>query len=376
MHAQKLPPPILVQTQARLAQLAKRLLACSQVAVDTESNSLYVYQERVCLIQFSIPEQDYLVDPFALSDLAPLAPLFASPRIEKVFHASEYDVGCLKRDFDFQVAHIFDTRVACRTLGWGNSGLGDILQTHFNIRLNKRYQRANWGRRPLKPELLHYARMDTHYLLPLRDLLWQELQDAQRLEEALEASEYYSRTEPHSNSIHADAFWNLPDARRLRGRQLSVLHQLYLARDQKARRMDRPPFTVVDDKTLVAIARAMPEHTAALAAVPGMTPGRLRHSSRLLLDAVARGKRETPPKRPPRTHVDDAVLARYERLREWRKSMARKRHIESDLVLPRDMMWKLAKQPPRSLPALQRALADLPWRCRTYGVQILKTLGG
>jgi len=33
------------------------------LAVDSESNSLYAYHERVCLIQFSSSTEDYLVDP-------------------------------------------------------------------------------------------------------------------------------------------------------------------------------------------------------------------------------------------------------------------------------------------------------------------------
>ncbi len=94
-----LPPPVWVDTPAGLAALAAALAAQPVIAVDTESNSLHAYREQVCLIQFSTSTSDYILDPLALADLSSLAPVFASITIEKVFHAAEYDLICLRRDF-------------------------------------------------------------------------------------------------------------------------------------------------------------------------------------------------------------------------------------------------------------------------------------
>ncbi len=96
-----------------------------------------------------------------------LAPLFASPAVEKVFHGAEYDLACLKRDFGFEILNLFDTRLALRTLGMQPSGLADVLAQEFGVTLDKRYQRADWAKRPLPPPQLEYARFDTHYLLSL-----------------------------------------------------------------------------------------------------------------------------------------------------------------------------------------------------------------
>ena len=94
---------LLITTLDELNHLAKVLRSGTIIAVDTESNSLYAYRERVCLIQFSTHTDDYLVDPLAVADLSPLAPVFADPGIEKVFHAAEYDLLCLYRDFQLQM---------------------------------------------------------------------------------------------------------------------------------------------------------------------------------------------------------------------------------------------------------------------------------
>ena len=94
-----------------------------------------------------------------------------NPAIEKVFHAAEYDLICLKRDFGFEFNNLFDTMLAARILGKSGLGLGTMLEQEFGIQVDKRLQRANWARRPLPPEMMAYARMDTHYLVALRDML-------------------------------------------------------------------------------------------------------------------------------------------------------------------------------------------------------------
>ena len=178
METETLPPPILLTRPDEVRQLARTLLAEPIVAVDTESNSLHAFQEQVCLVQFSTPQADYLVDPLAVPDLSPLAEVFASPQVEKVFHGADYDVLTLRRDFGFTFAHLFDTMIAARILGYPRVGLGALLESFFGVRLNKRFQRADWGQRPLPLALLDYARLDTRYLIPLRHRLRAELEEA------------------------------------------------------------------------------------------------------------------------------------------------------------------------------------------------------
>ena len=129
----------------------------------------------MCLIQFSTPDNDYLIDTIALSDLSQLAPIFGSPEIVKVFHAAEYDLICLKRDYHFQFNNIFDTMLAARILSYPAFGLGSIFKEKFGLEMDKRYQKADWAKRPMSAEMLSYARLDTHYLIELRDILQKEL---------------------------------------------------------------------------------------------------------------------------------------------------------------------------------------------------------
>jgi ribonuclease D len=134
----------LITRQRDLKDLAHEFANQPILGVDTESNSLYAYQERVCLVQFSSLEGDYLVDPLAVRDLSPLEGMFANSQIVKVFHAAEYDLICLHRDFGMQVNNLFDTMLAMRILGRRTLGLGAILEAEFGVRVDKKHQRANW----------------------------------------------------------------------------------------------------------------------------------------------------------------------------------------------------------------------------------------
>jgi ribonuclease D len=367
-------PPSLIREPLALEALAEELHRQPHIALDTESNSLYAYQEQVCLIQFSTPEQDYLVDPLALPDLDLLAPILADPKVEKVLHGGEYDVMCLKRDFAFQFANLFDTHIACRTLGWKKTGLRDILARVFDVHVSKRYQRANWGARPLREEMLDYARLDTHYLIPLRHQLADELKRAGRWEEAIEGSEQLATVDPHDNGFDPDKFWRIRYATQLNSREAAILRELYLYRDSQARRRNIPPFKVMGDKTLTAIARAAPSNKKALRKLHGMTAGQVRRYGEGLLNAVTRG-RQAPKQHPPSPpRMEEEVKNRYESLHTWRKRRARARGVESDVILPRELLWDIAQENPKDAEALKGLMDTLPWRFEHYGREILNTL--
>ncbi|MEW6568670.1 MAG: HRDC domain-containing protein [Chloroflexota bacterium] len=374
--ASTLTEPHLIQTPSQLTEAVTTMARQPRLAVDTESNSLYAYRERVCLMQVSVPGTDYLIDPLALDDLSPLWPLLQDSAIEKVFHAAEYDLLCLQRAYGVRVANLFDTRVASRTLGHKQAGLGELLGLEFGIRLDKRLQRANWGQRPLPAPLLDYARLDTHYLLPLRERLAADLKRAGRWEEAAEEFERLTRLEARPNGFDPSGFWKIANARQLSSEQAATLQQLYLVREEHARRSDRPPFKVLGDKTLLAIAQALPDHLDELRGLPGMTPGQLRRYGAEILEAVRRGRQGGWPRPPHTERIDEAVLARHEALRAWRKRTAAARKVESDVILPRDMLWEIAVAAPRTPLELEAVMEPLRWRARNYGADILRALWG
>jgi len=369
MNSETLLSPVLIQSAEELARLAHDLSQEPRLAVDTESNSLYAYRERVCLIQFSTPRHDYVVDPLALADLSPLAPIFASPEIEKVFHAAEYDLLCLRRDYGFAFANLFDTMQAGRILGRRQAGLERLLSEKFGIQVDKHLQKADWGARPLSSTLLRYACLDTHYLLPLRDMLKAELEARGRWALAQEDFRLICNGD-HLKPKNGSRSWARLQARRdLSERALTILSELSAWREQAAAELDRPLFKVMNDEKLAAIAQARPSTLKHLSAL-GLSAREVQRWGPSLLAAVRRGEASPFVARQRPEQPDTAHLKRLERLKAWRKKVAAQMDVESDVVLPRFLMQTLAERPDE----WRQTLECSPWRLEHFGEQISRVL--
>lgn len=372
--SKQIHPPVLITDSEGLNRLLRTLGKQSRVAVDTESNSLYAYQERVCLIQFSIPEVDFLVDPLSIAELSPLEAIFRNPAIEKVFHAAEYDVLCLKRDFGFEFENLFDTMLASRILGKKELGLGSILAIEFDVHLEKRYQRANWGQRPLPEHLLNYARLDTHYLLELRDRLYAELSANQLLPLANEDFRRLCQGNEKNGQLKNHDCWRINGSHDLHPQKAAVLCELCKYRDQIARAMDRPLFKVFNDATLLALAEKCPTKLEELEKIPGMTQRQVKHHGAMLLKAIKWGLKAKPIYPNHARRPSEEYLTRLDKLRNWRKVTARNLGVASDVVLPRDVMYKLVEHNPKNMAELEGVLNEVPWRLERFGKPILEVL--
>lgn len=369
-----LPPPLWVDTTDKLGRMTQDLASHARVAVDTESNSLHAFREKVCLLQFSSSKTDYLVDPLALKDLSPLAPIFSNPNIEKIFHAAEYDLICLRRDFGFAFTNLFDTMHAARVLGYPAVGLDKLLGDKFGVKMDKRHQKANWAARPLTKEQIHYARLDTHYLFNLRDILENELKEKDRLFFAVEDFRRACRlddSKPKANGASWERFAGRKD---LTLRQLTVIAHLCNWRDGEAERLDRPPYKVMMDDILVELAKNPPEAKVDLSAA-GLSEKQIRLWGDMVLSATRLGAQAPLVVRKQTEVKNDAALKRLEKLKAWRKNLGTKLQVESDIILPKPYLVALSENPPKDIGELKVLMKDAPARFEEFGLQILKTLG-
>lgn len=369
----ELKPPTIVAKPADLDQLVRLLEVEPLIAVDTESNSLYAYREQVCLLQISTRSKDFVIDPLAIKDLSALRNVFANPAIEKVFHAAEYDVMCLKRDYQFEFANLFDTMISARILGRKQIGLGNLLEEFFSVQVDKRYQRADWSQRPIPPDQLRYAQHDTHYLPALRDILLNLMAEHDRLEEASEVFAGLCALQPASYTFDPDGFWRLNNARDFSLRQLAVLRELYLLRNDIAQKRNWPPFKVMSDEALINIVRANPETAPDLYDIPGLSARVAERYSNQLFEAIQRGLTARYPKRPDSApRLDPQAAARYDVLHKWRKARALERGVESDVIIPKEALYALAKSPARTLKELERVPGLGPWKRNQYGEELIR----
>lgn len=168
-----LPEPIWIDKEESLKDLAITLAKCTEIAVDLENHSFYSYNGYSCLMQISTRNRDYLIDTVVLRGCLKkhLQQVFENPSIIKIFHGAESDIYWLQRDFGIFVASIFDSYYGSRKLGLERQSLGYLIGHYFGYEMDKSFQTADWRIRPLTPEMILYAQLDTHCLFPLYDAM-------------------------------------------------------------------------------------------------------------------------------------------------------------------------------------------------------------
>ncbi len=372
-----MPAPRAIATDSELRALMPELAQQPFLAIDTEANSLHAYREQVCLIQLSTRTTDYLLDPLSIVDMDPLGDLLADRRMEKILHAAEYDLIGLRRDFGFIVHNIFDTMIAARVAGHSQVGLNNLLERFLGVKTDKRHQRDDWGRRPLSPDSLRYAQMDTHFLCMLRNDLYDELQALGRLEEARDAFAELDQVPTQGARFDPDGFWRIGKPEGLTLQQMAILREVYLLRETLAGQSDRPPFKVLGKEAMVALAKRAPDSRKELEKIRGLPRSLLRRNGEQLLKCIAAGRTAKAPAPPARAEkLEPTVRTRFLALREWRKQHARKRDLSADVIVSRSAMMTLAQRAPRTLEELATVPGMGPWRLQHYGPELLKLLQG
>jgi ribonuclease D len=374
MTANQIIPVHYIENSRQLEDISSLLASFPSLSIDTESNSLYVYREQVCLLQISTPEADYLIDTLSVEDLTCLAPIFANFEQEKIFHAAEYDIICLKRDYNFTINHIFDTMVAARILGEPAFGLGSLLQTRLGITVEKKYQRANWGMRPLTSEMIEYARQDSQHLYDLKMLLEKDLKEKNLWDLALEDFQLGCEVNGHPQPPNSSIWWKVAGSSDISPNAAAILQTLCDFREEIAARRNVPPFKIISNEILVKLSQEPPANENELIGMHGVSPHFLQRYGQGLMNAIHEGAAARPLSRPSRPRPDEHFLRRLDALKEWRKIKGKEISVESDVVLPRDFVEHIAAENPESMEKLHQLMANIPWRYQHYSKEIFSVL--
>jgi ribonuclease D len=249
------------------------------------------------------------------------------------------------------------------------------------VRLDKRFQRADWSARPLSPEMLDYAASDTRYLPQLRDILRQRLEERGRLGWAQEEFALLEDIRPTPADQAEPGWLRLKGAKALRGRELAILRELWEWRESAARRADRATFRILNNEPMLAMAKNPPSDLAALKAIPGVSSDQAERRGRELLGAVRRGlelpESELPsPARPPRRVPDLAYEERLERLKAARNRLAQEYDLAPGVVCPNGTLEAIARLDPKTSTGLGEVAELRRWQLREFGEELLKALPG
>ncbi|HEU5171376.1 MAG TPA: ribonuclease D [Gemmatimonadales bacterium] len=370
----------LIETTPALERLFADLAGEPLLAVDTEAASFHRYRDMVYLLQVSSRERTAVVDPLAVGDLAPLGRALADPAVEVVFHDADYDLRLLEQQYGFRASRLFDTRVAAQLLNEPGVGLAALLEKYFSVRLDKRFQRADWSGRPLSRDMIAYAAADTRHLPALRDILRERLAERGRLAWAEEEFALLAQVR-WRNDGGEEAYLRVKGAKALRGRALAVLREVFRWREETAERTDRAPFRILNNEPMLEIARAQPRDAAGLRTIRGVGADLVERRGRELLAAVRRAlemseselpRLERAPRRPP----DPAYEARLERLKAARNALAAKYDLAPGVLCPNATLEAIAHAEPTTVDDVRRVSDIRNWQVEEIGEDLLKAASG
>ena len=372
----------IVSTREDLDALAKLLMKEDVVAFDTEADSFYHYFDKVCLVQVATRKKCWLIDPLEIGGsekLAALAPVFASPKVRVLFHAAEYDIYVLKRDCGFEFTNLFDTMVSAQLLGYPAIGLAALVEKHFGVSLPKDEQRSDWSRRPLTPKQLSYAASDVLYLIKLAEKLEKELKKAGRLDWATDEFETLCGRKWPDREFDALGYLRIKGARSMEPVELAVLRELYLLRDKRAREIDRPPFKVLGNRTLLEISREQTTDLDSLGEIKGISDLILKRMGKDLVAAVKKGLRKPHGPIPKldtggRKRMDRRTEKRLGALKDWRGPRAEALKLDPGVLCPNAALEAIAWAAPSNTKDL-KALPELKaWFVREFADEIVGVL--
>ena len=318
----------LISSDEELKDICNKLKTKTQIAMDLEADSMHHFQEKVCLIQISDGSENILIDPLSITDFSPLKLFCEDPAITKVFHGADFDIRSLDRDFNIHIHTLFDTEIACRFLGIQRRSLAALMRKHFNLCLDKRFQKTDWSKRPLTEEMIAYSINDVVHLLELGKILEKKLADCGRLDWAQEEFRLQTLVKHDPDHQHP-LFLKFKGAGKMSRKNLAVLEELLHVRMDIARQKDLPLFKIMGADVITRLASTCPTTLQALKKSKALSPKQTGMYGTQCLKAIQRGLAtpsealpQYPRKRAP--EVSPEIPARVRALKEMREEMSKK----------------------------------------------------
>ncbi len=349
-----------------------------EIAIDTEGASFHRFIDRIYLLQITTRDRSAILDPLPIGMPHGLGAILEDSSVEVVFHDADYDLRLLHQDYGWNVNRIFDTRIAAQLLGIKAFGLAALLEQFFNVKLDKKHQRADWSLRPLPPGMLDYAAQDTRFLLDLRDQLKSRLEKLGRLEWA---EEEFARLEgtKWDEDDGSQSFLRIKGARDLTRRELALLRELVPWRDSVAREVDRATFRVMGNEVLLEIARTAPKTVKDLSTLKGMPRGILNRGASAILGAVQRGievAEEHLPRFPraAKWEREDDFDSRVARLKSVRDAAATRLSLDPGVLCSRERLEAVVRRRPEKAKDLEEVPGIRRWQIAEMGEQFVEAL--
>jgi ribonuclease D len=341
------------------------------ISIDTESSGYYTYFSKVCLIQITVNNKNYIIDPLSSVDLKLLDPIFKNPQILKIFHSAPDDIKALKRDFGYTFVNIADTMYSSKLLGLEHNSLNYLVEYYHNMKLSKTEQKSNWEKRPLDKQQLIYAALDTAYLESIWEKMSSELEKAGLLEEALSEFEKFTEEVYRGRENSQELNWHkFPNILKFTPEERRTIYDILHYREEKARRVNKAPFRIINNESISKIVSEKMDEEK-LIQIFGKKVG-------LELSKIVKNPTGPPLEKVDFPKLDENItpheMGRLRHLQKWRDKIMKKRGVDHSMLLSNKQLLQLIRKPPKDIEELRKENMMSNWKVDHYGNSLLKAL--
>ncbi len=374
------PEYVYVRGRAAMENLVGRIRTVARVAIDTEADSLHNYFEKVCLIQLSLADEHYIVDPLCDLDLTAFLEVLAEKSL--ILHGGDYDLRMMRASMGFRPGpEVFDTMIAAQLLGIEQIGLAALIERYFGVVIGKEGQKSDWSRRPLSEKQLRYAVNDTRFLEEIADRLHGELSERGRVDWHEENCRAMVESTGRDSSRDPDEAWRIKGSGRLSRRQLAYLREIWRWRDQHARRANVPPFKVFGNEQIFEVLLWAESHPGVPLHQGPKLPRNIVGARLTTLEEAIKGAAKMPGAQwpEPKKHNRDQALSseskkQIEALRSECARIAKELNIPASILAPRAAVEAIARSGARTLDQIMKSGGLLRWQAELLQVPIARIL--
>ncbi|MCH9668150.1 MAG: ribonuclease D [Actinomycetia bacterium] len=375
--------PKLSASRGEIARAADLLAAgTGPFAVDAERASGFRYSNRAYLVQIRrAGAGTVLIDPVShggnpLAVMAPVAEVLATD--EWVLHAADQDLPCLA-EIGMRPNALYDTELAGRLANFDRVNLAAMVERLLGLQLRKGHGAADWSKRPLPHDWLNYAALDVEVLGELRDAIAATLEQQGKTDWVRQEFEFLRTFE--GAPTRRDRWRRTSGIHKVRdSRALAAVRELWIARDQIARRRDIAPGRILPDSAIINAATANPDSVAKLTELPVFGGAKQRRSAQVWLDALARARDTADPPRasepsngpPPASRWarrKPEAAARLEAARSGLSELAQRISVPSENLLSPETVrrlcwdWEPVEDTAAAVEGFLRDSTARPWQC-------------
>ena len=243
----------MIKNNIDLENFCLKINKSDHIAIDTEFKRTDTYFPILCLIQIATDEFLEIIDPIPINNFQPLINLLQDDRITWIFHSARQDLELIFNEFGLLPKKIFDTQIAANFLDFDYQvSYQSIIEKVCNVKLEKKYTRIDWSKRPLPQGAIDYAVDDVRYLIKLKNILEQKLIREKKLDWANEDF----RAILNQNLYQPDIFKSWKKVKgfsKINKNKYQYAFAISSWREQSAIKKDKPRKWIISDEQIYSL---------------------------------------------------------------------------------------------------------------------------